>query len=585
MSGTELKQRLAAILAADVAGYSRLMAADDRATVTALDAARRVFRAMIESNQGRVIDMAGDSVLAVFETAIGAVSAALAVQAGINPLADAAPEERRMRFRIGVHLGDVIEKADGTVYGDGVNIAARLEGLAEPGGITVSESIRTAVKGKVGAGFEDQGEQTVKNIPDPVHAYRVRAVGAVASKAFPSAGAIDLSVPDKPSIAVLPFANMSGDPEQEYFTDGITEDIITEISRIPALFVIARNSTFTYKGKAAKVQDICRDLGVRYVLEGSVRKSGQRIRVTAQLVEGDSGGQLWAERYDRELADIFAVQDDVTEQIVRALEIRLTGNPGTLAARQETENPEAYDRVLRGREQYRLFTQDGNAAARRHYERAIELDPCYAEAHAGLAQTYLHDWFCGSSAGLERAFELAEIAKSLDPRLPLVYEALSGVLLFKRRHDEAVAAARRWTEIEPSNAEAYANLAGVLHFAGEPQRVAELIDKAKRLNPFHPFYYTLYVGQACFAMRRFKEAVQFIKRSIAHNPESLPSHLYLAACHGQLGEDKFAHQALAEVLRINPACSLASVRTIFAYRRAADLDLLTEGLRNAGLPE
>ena len=585
MSGTEFKQRLAAILAADVAGYSRLMAADDRATVTALDAARRVFRAMIESNQGRVIDMAGDSVLALFETATGAVSAAIAVQAEINPLADAVPEQRRMRFRIGVHLGDVIEKGDGTIYGDGVNIAARLEGLAEPGGITVSESIRTAVKGKVSAGFEDQGKQTVKNIPDPVHCYRVRAHEAAASNDFPSVSEIDLSVPDKPSIAVLPFANMSGDPQQEYFTDGITEDIITDISRIPALFVIARNSTFTYKGKAAKVQDICRDLGVRYVLEGSVRKSGQRIRVTAQLIDGDSGGHIWAERYDRELADIFAVQDDVTEQIVRALAIRLTGATSTLASHQETENPEAYDSVLRGREQYRLFTQDSNAAARRHYEKAIELDPSYAAAHAGLAQTYMHDWFCGAPEGLERAFELAETAKSLDPHLPLVYEALSGVLLFKRRHDEALAAATRWTEIEPNNAEAYANLAGVLHFAGEPRRVADLIEKAKRLNPFHPFYYTLYVGQACFVMRLFKDAVRFIKRSITHNPESLPAHLYLAACHGKLGEDKLAHEALAEVLRINPACSLASVRTIFAYRRAADLDLLTEGLRNAGLPE
>jgi adenylate cyclase len=279
------------------------------------------------------------------------------------------------------------------------------------------------------------------------------------------------------------------------------------------------------------------------------------------------------------------VQDDITEQIVHALEIRLTDTASTAASRLETENPEAYDCVLRGREQYRLFNKDSNATARRHYEKAIELDPRYAEAHAGLALTYLHDWFCGSAGGLERAFELAQLAKSLDPSLPLVYEALSSVLLFKRRHDEAVDAARRWTEIEPSNAEAYASLAGILNFAGEPQRVAELIEKAKRLNPFHPFYYTLYIGQACFAMRRFADAVQFIKRSIAHNPESFPSHFYLAACHGQLDEDTLAHEALAEVWRISPEFSMASVRAIAAYRRAADLDLLTEGLRKAGLPE
>lgn len=589
MESSEFKHRLAAILAADAVGYSRLMAGDDLATVAALDAARKVFRIQIESNRGRVIDMAGDSVLAVFETAAGAVTAALRVQDEVNALAERDPEGRRMRFRIGVHLGDVIEKTDGSVYGDGVNIAARLEGLAEPGGITVSDSIRIAVKGKLGAGFEDQGVQSVKNVPEPVHAYRVRA--AVAGQAppepaqsrVPSNAASRPLHPDPPSIAVLPFTNMSGDPEQGYFADGISEDIITEISRIPALLVIARNSTFTYKGKAAKVQDICRDLGVRYVLEGSVRKSGQRIRVTAQLIDGDSGGHLWAERYDRDVSDIFAVQDDVTEQIVRALEVRLTDKTGAHGSRLETGNPEAYDCVLRGREQYRLFTKDGNATARRHYEKAIELDPGYAQAHAGLALTYLHDWFCGSPEGLERAFELAQTAKRLDPRLPLVYEALGSVLLFMRRHDEAIAAARRWTEIEPSNADAYANLAGILRFAGEPERVAELIEKAKRLNPFHPFYYTLYLGQACFTMRRFKDAVPIIKRSIAHNPEALPAHLYLAACHGQLGEVSLAQEALAEVRRISPDYSLAWARNIAAYRRDADLDLLTEGLRNAGL--
>ena len=593
MQTPDLRSRLLAILAADAAGYSRLMSLDERGTVAALDAARAVFREHIALHGGRVIDTAGDSVLAVFDSAAGAVSAALAAQRDLAGLATGLPEDRCMHFRIGVHLGDVIEKADGTVYGDGVNIAARLQGLAEPGGITVSDSIRHAVKGKVAVSFEDQGEQTVKNIADPVRAYRAHPPGDAPTRpGLPSAaemsltvGDIALRLPDKPSIAVLPFTNMSGDLEQGYFADGISEDIITEISRIPALFVIARNSTFTYKGKAAKIQDICRDLGVRYVLEGSVRKSGQRMRVTAQLIDGDTGGHIWAERYDRELADIFAVQDDITEQIVRALEIRLTETTSTPTSRLETENPEAYDCVLRGREQYRLFTKEGNAAARLHYDKAIELDPGYAQAHAGLALTYLHDWFSGSSGALARAFELAQLAKSLDPSLPLVYEALASVLLFRRQHDEAVDAARRWTEIEPSNAEAYASLAGILNFAGQPQRVAELIEKAKRLNPFHPFYYTLYIGQACFLMRRFKDAVQFIKRSIAHDPESLPSHFFVAACHGQLGEDTLAHEALAEVWRISPGFSMASVRAIAAYRRAADLDLLTEGLRKAGLPE
>ena len=299
-----LQHRLAAILAADAAGYSRLMAVDDKATVAALDAARAVFREQVEAQQGRVIDMAGDSVLAVFGTVAGAVTAALAIQAQVNAVADAEAIDRRMRFRIGVHLGDVIEKADGTVYGDGVNIAARLQGLAEPGGITVSESIRSAVKGKVGASFEDHGEQAVKNIADPVRAWRLRtgAVEPVATvPAAPSITAIDLSLPDKPSIAVLPFVNISGDPEQEYFTDGITEDIITELSRFHSLFVIARNSSFSYKGQSPDIRRVGKELGVRYVLEGSIRKSAQRIRVTGQLIDALTGNHLWAEKYGRVL--------------------------------------------------------------------------------------------------------------------------------------------------------------------------------------------------------------------------------------------------------------------------------------------
>ena len=347
MTGTELKQRLAAILAADVAGYSRLMATDERATVTALDAARAVFRMQIESNQGRVIDMAGDSVLAVFETAAGAVSAALAVQQELNSAVSGVPEDRRMRFRIGIHLGDIIEKSDGTIYGDGVNIAARLEGLAEPGGITVSESIRTAVKGKVSAGFEDQGEQKVKNIPEPVRAYRVVREDGAAPKAKSAAGEIDLSLPDKPSIAVLPFANLSGDPEQEYFTDGITEDVITELSRFHSLFVIARNSTFTYKGKAVDVRTVAKELGVRYVLEGSIRRAANRIRVTAQLIDALTGNHIWAEKYDRVLEDIFAVQEELTRSIVTAIAPQIQVAEQSKVRRRRPTNLSAYEIAVR----------------------------------------------------------------------------------------------------------------------------------------------------------------------------------------------------------------------------------------------
>ncbi|MEE8228034.1 MAG: tetratricopeptide repeat protein, partial [Kiloniellales bacterium] len=341
----------------------------------------------------------------------------------------------------------------------------------------------------------------------------------------------------------------------------------------------------TYKGKATKAQDVCRDLGVRYVMEGSVRKAGERVRITAQLIDGRSGGHLWAERYDRELADIFAVQDDVTENIVHALEINLAGSVGGWPARMETEIPEAYDCVLRGREQFRLFSKDGNLRARQLYEKAIELDPNYAAAYAGLALTCLHDWFLGSPDALDRAYELALTAEAQDPSLPLVYEALGNVCLFKKQHEEAVAAARQWVKIEPGNADAYANLAGALHFSGEHEQVIPLIEKAMLLNPFYPFYYILYRGQALLAMERYEEALEAIKRSAAHNPEALPAHLYLAACFGLLGKDASAREAMAEVYRINPDFSIAWMQTFLSYKRAADLDRLVEGLRKAGLSE
>jgi adenylate cyclase len=579
-----MERRLAAILAADVVGYSRLIRADEEGTIAAF----RILRAdlidpTLKEHRGRTVKLMGDGLLVEFASVVGAVRAAVAIQRALAEQNAGLPQDQRLELRVGINLGDVVIEGD-DIHGDGVNVATRLEGLAAPGGVCISEAVYEQVRDRVRLAFADLGLREVKNIDRPLRVWHWHPDRAPAVEDTAPAGA-PLPPPDRPSIAVLPFDNMSGDQEQQYFADGITEDIITEISKIHGLMVISRNSTFTYKGKAVKAQDVCRDLGVRYILEGSVRKAGERVRVTAQLIDGRSGGHLWAERYDRGLADMFAVQDDVTERIVRSLEVKLIDGDDARSSRVETDNAEAYDCVLRGREQYRLFSKDGNAAARRLYERAIELDPNYAAAHAGLAETYLHEWFMGSPEALTRAFELAQTAKGLDPSLPWVYEALSSVHLFKRQHEEALAAARRWIEIEPSNAEAYANLAGILHFAGEPERVAGLIEKARRLNPFYPFYYTLYVGQAHFTMRRFEDAAAVITRSIAHNPESLPAHFYLAACYGQLGEDALARDALAEVRRISPEFSITRLRAIAAYKRAADLDLLIDGLRKAGLPE
>ncbi|MFT5182794.1 MAG: adenylate cyclase [Alphaproteobacteria bacterium] len=577
----DTQRRLSAIVFADVVSYSRLMSADETGTLAALLLLRsELLDPQIAEHGGRIVKTMGDGLLLEFPSVVDAVKCSVEIQRGMFERNSDIADIDALRLRVGVHLGDVIFEGD-DIFGDGVNIAARIETLAEPDGIAISDDAHRQVRDRLDIAWRDGGEHQVKNITRPVSVWRWTPAENQPLPASPA----PLTPPDGPSIAVLPFDNMSGDQEQAYFADGITEDIITEISKIAGLMVISRNSTFTYKGKATKAQDVCRDLGVRYVLEGSVRKAGERVRITAQLIDGGTGGHVWAERYDRDLADIFAVQDDVTEKIVGALEVNLIDGANGRLARVETVIPEAYDCVLRGREQYRLFSKDGNLRARELYEKAIELDPHYAVAYAGLAGTCLHEWFQGTQDALDRAFELALKANTLDPSLPLVYEALGNIYIFRKQYDEALAAIKRWTEVEPGNADAYANLAAILHFSGEPEQVAALIEKAIRLNPFYPFYYILYIGQAYFMMQRYEDAIAALKRSAVRNPEALPTHLYLAACYGQMGKDALAHEAMSEVRRLLPDISKEWVKTIFTFKRAADLDLLLDGLHIAGLTE
>ncbi|MGH7805150.1 MAG: adenylate/guanylate cyclase domain-containing protein [Candidatus Binatia bacterium] len=354
VADTEIRQKLAAILAADAVGFSRLMGTDEEATVSELDANRALFRRHCEAQGGRIVDMAGDSVLAVFASTASAVRAAVAVQAAVEERAAGVPEDRRMRYRVGVNLGDIIEKADGSIYGDGVNVAARLQSLAETGGILLSGKVHDEVEGRMDIRLAAAGEHKVKNIARPLRTYRVVAVGEAEPVPEPvrrDAGPeTPPPLPDKPSLVVLPFDNMSGDAEQQYFADGITEDIITDISKISGMFVIARNSAFAYKGKAVNLTQVGRELGVRNVLEGSVRKAGNRVRITAQLIEAASGGHLWAERYDRNLDDIFAVQDEVTREIVKALHVKLSGDEKARLGAHPTDNLEAWDLFVRGRD-------------------------------------------------------------------------------------------------------------------------------------------------------------------------------------------------------------------------------------------
>jgi len=587
VSESGLRQRLAAILAADVASYSRLMAADERATVAALDAARRVFRARIESNQGRVIDMAGDSVLAVFETAIGAVTAALAAQAELRSTIDDVPEERRMRFRIGVHLGDVIEKADGTVYGDGVNIAARLEGLAEPGGVTVSDAVRGAVRGRVSASFIDQGEQPVKNITHPVRAFRLRVGGAPSPPAAPSAGPLRDRSSDKPSIIVLPFANMSGAPEQEFFADGLTEDILTDLSRFRELFVISRNTSFKYKGQAIDVKAVARELGVRYIVEGSVRRSGNRVRITVQLIEAESDHHIWAERYDRDLEDIFAIQDEVTQAIVATLPGRLEADARTRAERKTPANMAAYECVLQAKTLHHRSNREDNLRATELIRRAIELDPRYGHAHAWHACILGQQWSYGwleDRAATERAMERElESALRLDENDSDVHRILAAVGVVRNDLDKALFHQRRGLALNPNDDLIVVQQGELLTWLGEAEEGIEWIRKAMRLNPYHPERFWFHLARAQFVARRYQDAIE----SLLHIATlDVLHHALLAACHAQLGNDADAALHSAEVMQRIPEFSVREhCLPMLHYRNEADLVHHRDALRRAGLPE
>ena len=576
------ERRLAAILSADVAGYSRLMDDDEEATLRTLTDYREIMRERIEAHAGRVVDSPGDALLAEFPSPVEAVAAATEFQQRLGARNDQLADHRRMEFRIGINLGDVLHK-DGALYGDGVNIAARLETLADPGGVCVSASVREQVGDRLALAFDDMGEHEVKNIARPVHAYRVLAKGAAAADAAADA---PLALPDKPSIAVLPFDNMSGDPEQEYFSDGIAEDIITALSKIGDLFVIARNSTFTYKGKAVNVQEVCRELGVRTVLEGSVRKAGNRVRITAQLIDGGTGGHMWAERYDRDLDDIFAVQDEVTAEIVAALEIKLSPGDREKLAHREPVNMEVYDLILRGRERFMEFSKEGGEEALAMYERARELDPDYPVVYARLGQVHMQQarlgWSDDPEAIEQKALEYANKAIALDETLPFAHGVLAGIYVWQGRHDEAIAEGERWIELDPNEADAHVNLGGTLVFAGRPEDALPLIEKSMRLNPHYSFITLFSLGHAYFLMRRYADAADAFERGLKRNANFFPLAAFVASAYGHLGNADKARAAIercmsqfGQILNAMPGGA--------PYKRTEDNEHFLEGLRKAGM--
>ena len=608
------------------------MGDDEMATIETLTAYRELMSSCIEQYRGRVVDSPGDNLLAEFVSVVDAIECAVDIQKKLKSQNEELPETRRMVFRIGVNLGDVIQDGD-SIFGDGVNITARMEGLAEAGGICISGTAYEHVKNKSHFGYEFLGKQKVKNISDPVRAYRVLTrpedagalkykvkrddpkhrrrvrlvtiaivvaviVGMVVWKHQmdkkgrkpPIVRLLEkhraLKLPDKPSIAVLPFTNMSGDIEQDYFSDGMTEDLITDLSQISGLFVISRNSVFTYKGKAVKVEEVAKDLGVRYVLEGSVRRVNDQVRITAQLIDAKTGHHVWAERYDRDMKDIFALQDEVTGKIVEALAVNLVADEHARFTKKGTDNLGAYDLVLRGSSHFRRYTKESNELAREMFEQAVQLDPNYTAAYEGLVWTRLMAWMYGWSHDpklLENALELGKKAVSLDESSPQGHVILGNVYLWKKRHEEAIAEFEKAVSLNPNDADALSSLGGALVFSGLPEKALGYIEKAIRLNPNFPEHYIFTLGQAFFQLKMYEEAVMALRKSIIKNPNFMPAHYVLAACYGHLGKQEAARSKAEEVKRMIPGFSLKGASEILPFKDEDDFEHFAEGLRKAGL--
>jgi adenylate cyclase len=576
------QRRLAAILIADVAGYSRLMGEDEEGTLAALTAHRtELFEPCIAAHRGRVVKTTGDGVLVEFASVVDAMRCAVSFQEGMRRRNAGTTEDKRIEFRVGVNLGDVIVQHD-DVYGDGVNVAARLQAEAKPGGICISHDAYRQVQGKIDLTFEDLGELTLKNIVE-----RVRAFTWPAENLAFSNTAVPRPVFEKPSIAVLPFDNMSNDPEQSYFADGIAEDVITDLSKVSGLTVIARNSSFGYRGQSPDIRQVSRELGVRYVLEGSVRKGGQRVRINAQLIDGLSGGHVWADRFDRNLENIFEVQDDVTREIVRALQVALTPDEAARRSDRRKVDPEAYDLYLQARAALWEFSSAGLDRARELLVRAVEIDSSLAKAHAGLAMVncveHANNWNNTDVDLLESALQHVDLAIAADPNEPAAYHALALTQMWRRNLEEAVRAAERAIDLEPNFAGAMTALGSILDFSGEHERAADLLQQALRLDPeYHPAMQ--FLARSLFSLRRYEEAEATLRKRLLKVPHSDMSRIFLASVCGHLGRRDDAQQAWRELYEINPAFDVRRLLQVLPYRDPAWFDHLVAGLRAAELP-
>jgi adenylate cyclase len=679
MTAQEVKRKLTAILNADVKGYSRLMGEDEVATLKTLSAYFQIMTTLIQKHQGRVLNIAGDNLLADFESVVDAVQCGVEIQKELRSKNAELAEGRRVEFRVGVNLGDVIREG-GSIYGDGVNIAERVQSLADAGGVCISGAAYDFMGKKLSLGYEYLGEQAVKNIEKPVRVYRVlmepeaagKVIGEKEAKpiqwqrsviglvvilivviavpiiwklyippasqkevtpkekivvsqpekvpttvtpstevapkeklAPPTPGKVTkptappipqmevaskdkmaFPLPDKPSIAVLPFVNMSEDPKQEFFADGMTEEIITALSKGPNLFVIARNSTFIYKGKAVKVKQVSEELGVRYVLEGSVQRSGDRIRVNAQLIDALKGHHLWAERYDRDIKDIFAIQDEITMKIITALQVKLTSGEMIHVLAKGAKNIDAFTKYLQAVDLWTRLTKETNAQAKKLLEEAIALDPEYPGPYIGLAKTYGMDVFLGTTQSPEqsmaKAFELAQRAISLDNTNEAAHSVLSWLYATKKQYEKAIAESERAISLNPNSAESYMRLGLVLAYAGRAEEGIPYIQNALRLNPFpSPNYFSNLAIIYCES-GHYEKAIEAAKRALQSEPNTPIPYTTLAISYIRLGREEEARAAAAEILRINPKWSLERYAKVAPYTQP-QVERNIEDLRKAGL--
>ena len=634
MKEERAKRKLSGILSADAVGYSRLMQEDEASTIRTLEDSKELMANLIQQCRGKVADAPGDNLLAEFGSVVDATDCAVKIQRELKTKNTEMPDNRKMEFRIGVNLGDVVEETD-RIYGNGVNIAARLEGLAEPGGICISRTAFDHVKNKLEVGYEYLGEHSVKNIAEPVRVYRVlsepeaagkvigekRFIGRISRKTamvaiiilFIVAGGLigwniylhqskkvepasvekmAFPLPDKPSIAVLPFDNLSGDPKQEYFSDGMTDDLITDLSKISSLFVIARNSTFAYKGKPITIRQVAEELGVRYVLEGSVRKVTDRIRINAQLIDATTGGHLWAERYDGNIGDVFSLQDKITRKIVIALALKLTQSEEDQVAHKDTIIVPAYDAFLQGWAHYVRRTPDDFAKAVHYFEKAIELDSNYGRAYAALSATYWESYyrFWHESLNMqwyetrERAEEYIQAAMKNNPT-PLAHSVTSKILIARHEYDGAIAETERALALDPNDASSYIAMAYALIYVGKPKEAVDHIERAIRIDPEYPAYYLFVLGLAHFGMEQLDKAASLFEKALERNPENYVPLIPLAATYAHLSRKKEARDEIKKLIEFIPFITLSLIRVcpLWQYKNFVDRDRLMGGLDKAGM--